>query len=310
MRRGQDDFRRDQGLPPLVAKPKTLDDFCSPAGNFYVRADRLDTYLYGIPDLDEAKGASISYTNDRTNGHQTANVEGFVSYVIARGICLDSQTGTRAGAVQRGDLLSGYAIAPWVLANGKVNNFDITKENSDLRTGVDFQYGWMGGPIFNAQYLIASPYYQTDFRGQASGYGVTVSWQPQRVEWNLGGAVGKGNDYLYWYWQFSGEVDLKNIERTGLTELAAGQYYWLGATARAHLFLLPGVFKRRLHAIGTLQGYWDAKSSMTIYKYVASLAYNLTDDGNTSISVEYDRGTEKDTLALVNQYLVKLNVKF
>ena len=86
MRRGQDDFRRDQGLPPLVAKPKTLDDFCSPAGNFYVRADRLDTYLYGIPDLDEAKGASISYTNDRTNGHQTANVEGFVSYVIARGI--------------------------------------------------------------------------------------------------------------------------------------------------------------------------------------------------------------------------------
>jgi len=118
-RRGQDDFRRDQGLPPLEDKPKTVADFCSPASNFYARADRLDTYLYGIPDLDGAKGASISYTNDRTNGHQTADIGGFVSYVIARGICLDSPAGTGTRVVQRGEILSGYAVAPWVFCEGK-----------------------------------------------------------------------------------------------------------------------------------------------------------------------------------------------
>src|SRR5215218_9006820 len=131
----------------------------------------------------------------------------------------------------------------------------------------------MSGPIFDAQYLIVSPYYQTDFRGQASGYGVTASWQPQSVNLNLGGAVGQGNDYLYWYWQFNAEVDVKNIERTGLTDLVAGQYYWLEQTARLPLSLLPPVFTRPRHADGPLREFWDAKSSMTFKKYVASLVY-------------------------------------
>jgi hypothetical protein len=41
--------------------------------------------------------------------------------------------------------------------------------------------------------------------------------------------------------------------------------------------------------------------------YTAALQYQLS--SNTSVSFEYDTGTNKDTLVNTNQYLVKLNYK-
>jgi hypothetical protein len=73
---------------------------------------------------------------------------------------------------------------------------------------------------------------------------------------------------------------------------------------------VPDFLQNRLHAIGTFQAYWDANSRAKISSYSIELAYNLTDDGSASVSVEYDRGTTKDTLEWVNQYLVKLNYKY
>jgi hypothetical protein len=51
-------------------------------------------------------------------------------------------------------------------------------------------------------------------------------------------------------------------------------------------------------------------SSKRISKYTAALAYNITENGDASISLEYDHGTDKDTLAWLNQYVVKLNYKY
>ena len=40
-----------------------------------------------------------------------------------------------------------------------------------------------------------------------------------------------------------------------------------------------------------------------------SLNYNFTETGKTSISVEYQNGTNRDTLEKLHQYMVTLNVK-
>ena len=112
--RGQQDWRRSQGLPPIVKTmpAKKADDFCDPSTNIYVRADRLDTYLYGVQSLDAAKGASVSFTDDQLTKHQTTNISGFASYVMYRDVCIDPPK-NQAG----GGYLSGAAFAPWVYGN-------------------------------------------------------------------------------------------------------------------------------------------------------------------------------------------------
>ena len=309
IQRAQEEYFREHGIPtPPPPAAKTKESFCDPPNNLYVRADRLDTYLYGIQSLDAAKGASISFTNDSLTGHRTTAISGIASYVVLREACLDPpkrQTNDNG-------YLAGYAIAPWVYGNGSITNF-ATKAKPDqsaLKFGVDAQYAWIGGAPFDAHYVTLSPYYQTDFLDQARVYGFTASWQPLWADLHLGGALGTGNPYLYWFWQFAAEADLRRVDVPGMTQLHRGQSAWIGSTARLHLFLLPSVFNHRLHADGTFKEYWDASSSVSIYEYIAALAYNLTDDGNASISIEYSRGTDKDTLNSLNQYVVKLNAKY
>jgi hypothetical protein len=93
LKRGQEEYYRQHGIEPKPPDKKEVSDFCVPKNNLYVRADRLDTYLYGIPSLDGVKGASISYTNDRTNDHATTSISGVVSYVLYREICRDPAKG-------------------------------------------------------------------------------------------------------------------------------------------------------------------------------------------------------------------------
>jgi hypothetical protein len=47
-----------------------------------------------------------------------------------------------------------------------------------------------------------------------------------------------------------------------------------------------------------------------IHLFTTNLAYNFTESGKTSISLEYQNGTDRDTLEKLNQYLVTLNVKY
>jgi predicted porin len=44
--------------------------------------------------------------------------------------------------------------------------------------------------------------------------------------------------------------------------------------------------------------------------FTTNLAYNFTESGKTSISVEYQNGTDRNTLENLNQYLVTLGVKY
>ena len=51
-------------------------------------------------------------------------------------------------------------------------------------------------------------------------------------------------------------------------------------------------------------------SSQNIHLFTTNPAYNFTETGKTSISLEYQNGTNRDTLEKLNQYLVTLNVKY
>jgi hypothetical protein len=299
-------------LAEIAQEAKPLPDGCNAPQQLYVRRDRLDTFIYGIPSRAKAQGASISFTGDEAENQRTATINGMVAYLPEgwRRPCIP-RTGSPDDAY-----LSAYAVAPWISAQGSVNDPLKKTERSALTGGVDAQWTVFGGRLFNLQDFKVSPYYQTDFRGVAQVGGVTATWEPWQYEIRLGGSPTLLSPSFDWYWRVQAEADVKSVERIGYTNLELGRYAWVGGTFQVYGFffptstVVPEFLQNRLNAVFTLQGYHDAYSSTSISKYSAELAYNITASGDASISIGYERGTDKATLTWLNQYVLRLNYKY
>jgi hypothetical protein len=202
-----------------------------------------------------------------------------------------------------------YAFALSVLADGNLTN-DRKTEKSALKPGLDAQIEIASGPL-DLQALTVSPYYQTDFRGEAQAYGVEASWEPYKLDWRLGGSYRQFSPLFDFFYQLKAEMVGLRVNDAGLTDLKPDtDYWWWGGTAALRAFLLPDMLNDRLTWITTYKYYFDDRSDKDIDLFTTALAYNLTESGNTSVSVEYEKGTVRDTLEKVDQYMVTLNAKY
>lgn len=275
----------------------------------FIRKDSIDTFLYGIQSRDKAQGASISYTNNEVSKAQTAQIDGFMAYIAAGAV-----VNPDAGKDYERATFHSYAIAPWISAHGNLNTANTKSERSALKTGIDTQFEFAGG-LFDTQAFTLTPYYQSDFRGIARIEGFNAHWDPVLLSAHLGGSRSH-SDILDWFWQTRLETDIRKVENAGLTNLATGNYAWVGTTNRLNLFFFPSdryvpwFLADRLSLTVTGQAYTDANSHRSIYRITPEIAYKLSDDGSTSVSLQYDRGTDRDTLTTVNQYVAKLNYKY
>jgi len=110
------------------------------------------------------------------------------------------------------------------------------------------------------------------------------------------------------------------VNNPGLTALAADtDYVWLGGSATLRASLFNGLLGWDRLLWVTSYSYFDdtngskratENSDRTIHLFTTNLSYNFTESGKTSISVEYQNGTDRNTLEKLNQYLVTLNVKY
>jgi hypothetical protein len=294
-----------------------------------VRRDRLDTFqLRGEPvPLSSAKGASVSITRDDQANTTTASVNGRVQAVLydqdALTPCTNGKVGDPYTPIDFSKPHFGFVVAPFVDAQG-AETFPFKKtDTSNLQGGVDFQLSVFGGPIFDHQYLIVTPYYQTDFRGVANVQGFRSAWEPIVPDWHLGGYIGVPSPYVDWFWQFQAAADLKNVTNVGATGLHKGQYDWVGTTVQAHFLLFPGrsatepgwvspapaSLVDRLYTNLTLNSFWETSMGLSAIWYEAEFGYNITTDGKSSVSLKYDGGKSKDTLIETKKYLLSLNFK-
>lgn len=301
--------QRIAGIPlsALLTEPDPKPvDACKDRQNLFIRRDRLDNWMFDITPVSKAEGASISYTNDREAGANTLAIDGTIGVALWRDPCRKPPNDEKA------PYFSAFAIVPWVSANGTRSTAG--KETSDLRFGVDFQSELADIAPLNLSYLTLSPYYQTDFRGEANAFGVQGLWTPYWLEARLGGNYIVNDDPLDWYWQFTGEADYLSVQDVGRTELQAGDYGWLGFTAKLNLFPFSDssyeALRDRVRVTGTMHHYWDLLSGEHISDYLAEIAYNLDASGSTSISLNYENGTRKETRADVDQLELKLNYKY
>jgi hypothetical protein len=299
----------EDGLVKFDIAGKPLDRASDPcAQRFFVRADPLDNFFYAVnAGYGNAKGASVSYTNDQIAKTQTTAIDGIVSYVVTDAACLEDP-------VPLAPYISGFALAPWISANGTLNEPFKATERSTLKTGFDVQVEAAYTGLFDRQYFSFSPYLQTDFLDEARIGGINLAWEPVQHLIFLG--QGRPiNDYIGGFWQLRAEADLLQVDKKGLTNLALGQHDWMGATARAYVYLFPIASEHnwpswllnRISFIGTAQFFRDAVTGQNIHYYSAALQYALS--SSIAVSFEYDTGTTKDTLVNANQYLVKLNYK-
>jgi hypothetical protein len=297
------------GLTKFDIAGKPLDRIADPCSQrFFVRADPLDNHFYAVnAGVGNAKGASVSYTNNQLARSQSVTLNGLVSYVLTDSACIDNP-------IPLSPYISGFALAPWVSANGTLNEPQKTGEQSAIRSGFDIQIEAAQTGLFDLQSFSISPYLQTDFRGIARVQGLDLAWEP--VQHLI--LLGQGrplNDYIGGFWQLRAEADLYRVEERGLTNLTPGRHAWMGGTARANIYLFPIASEHvwpswllnRISLVGTAQFFRDVETGKNIRYYSAALQYQLSSSIN--VSFEYDRGTTKETLVDVNQYLIKLNYK-
>ena len=303
--------------PSVSAAPAaaTAADACARQQGFYLRRNKLDISIYNASiDASAAEGAAISYTGDRENDTDTAEVHAVAAWVFARNPC------SPVGEPPIGrPYVSGYAFAASVLGDGTLTA-DRTDEKSALKPGLDAQIEIANWPLFPLQALTATPYYQTDFRGEAQAYGFSASWQPYNLDWRLGGNYSRFSRPFDFFYQVKLEADGLRVNNPGLTSLAADtDYVWLGGTATLRASLFNGLLGWDRLTWITSYTYFDDtnagrnssnNASENIHLFTTNLAYNFTETGKTSISVEYQNGTNRDTLEKLNQYLVTLNVKY
>lgn len=306
----QQELLRELGYPreaAAAAPPKpTSTDPCNPQ-RLFIRANSLDNYLYGITPASKAKGASISYTDDRLAGTQNATINGMVSYVAFRDICPPTPPGDAP-------FFSGYSIAPFVLGQGNYTQPKLKTEHSALQFGVENQFeisrSWLPRQVFTI-----APYVQTDYRDLARAEGVKVYWDPYDADLHLGGYIDT-NPYLGWFVQLRGEADAIDVNSVGVTNLTKTNYDWVGGTAALNMYFLPSDpnvpdwIRNRFAFYATASYFTDARSGRDIHYYTARLSYKITSDGSSAISIEYDDGTQQATLVTAKQYLVSLSYAY
>jgi len=260
-------------LPPdKPAQDPPKAHFCDYDQRLFVRADSLDNFLYAAPTAENAQGASVTYTDDRVAKSRTLAVQGQVSYVLFRNLC---PTTPKAYL----PFISGWAVVPFVAADGNFTSPRAKSEESSLKVGVDTQFELarsfgLFGDFPLRQVFTLSPYYQTDFRGEARAYGFNGYWDAYDLRYNLGGYL-KTNPYLGWFVQLRGEADIRQVDIPGVTGLSSTSYDWAGATARLTMIFLPSAdvpdwLQNRFSFIATAKYFHDFRSGMDVSLYQAS----------------------------------------
>ena len=267
----------------------------------------LDNYLYAAATSSKAKGASISYTKDQLTGQQTATINGMASFLAFYNLCPSPPDGD-------GAFISGYAIAPYVLAKGNYTQPQLKSEHSALKFGVESELE-VSRLLFLRQTFTWAPYYQTDYRNIARVNGMNFYWDPVDTRVNLGGYFFGTGTNLDWFWEIRGEADVREVATPGLTNLANRDYAWGGVTAAIHFFLFPNAdvpdfFRNRFVLNGTAKYFHDFRSNMDVHLYEAELQYKIAPDGSSAISFDYKKGTDKDTLVYFNQYMISLTYAY
>jgi hypothetical protein len=326
-------------ITSTTAEPKTSSD--SPPQRFFLRADKLENAYPGLTvTTGQALGASFAYTRNafvqstvQTKAGPIVNVSSSDSLVINGLASYAFVPENNNGWFLAGQENMLYVPSLWVSANGNWDN--PTKpfgDTSALKVGPEVDFLFLGK--FDS-YVGLAPFYQTDFYGRAKAEGGTVSWTPSYHNLFLNGAPDSFKVFrptiIDGFLELRAEATYLSVTQPGQTNLNKGSYEWFGGAARSYVFFFPtrggevwpSEIADKISFVGTIQYYWDANSNATARLLSAALQYKLACDargetmtrtgekiactgGSPSVAVQYDWGTDRDTLQQTRKISAKL----
>jgi hypothetical protein len=224
--------------------------------------------------------------------------------------------------------------------NGSITTITKKYALSALTFGADFQFDLSTADFpLSQHFFYISPFHQTDYLNEANINGVNVAYEPVLANVLNDGFINSG---VYFYTGFRAEADFSNVADPGLTLQTKGQHAWLGETLRPNITLFPLVdappsstdstdwfttwVRGRFSLIGTQKYFWDAATKRAAQYYQAILQYKLgackvdpnsvqlgspcAISGSSAISLEYDWGTDVNTLIKQNMLKISLNFSY
>ncbi|PXW57725.1 hypothetical protein [Methylobacterium sp. B4] len=281
--------------------------------DLYIRSDPLDAfrYLFPLSPLD-GKGASISFTSNELTRTQTLATNAFISYVVAREYIGKD---------------FGYALAPFAYFNGTLTNPERpSSERNAAQIGADIQIKF--GDILPdfVQTLGLRPYYQTDFRGQASIYGFSTTYEPTKASINLGArAITPGEENIITgYFRIIPEFNYFTVDDPGRTAFIPNRNHsYLGGTLQIRTILFenmgPSWLASRFYLNGSVTYFWDALNHWRHFHdseveggYIIAKDKPIEGLGRltTSVSLIYNNGVSRLTNERRDQYKAQLNILY
>ena len=323
-------FERPPSLSPEAIALQNAPKIAVAEQEFFIRRDKIDSffYVYGSPTPD-GRGAAISYSNDLRGRGEALSVQGYASAVL-----MQQQFASPYGPNSDTPFLYGYAVTPYLFANGTLRNPVRPTERTALQGGVDLQLAVVRG-FFDSQNIEISPYLQTDFRGVGRIAGATFLYEPIAEHLKLGTRWDVGTPkFVGAYWRFVPEANIFHVSEAGYSNFESKRTYALfgvNLQSRAVLFEnMPEVGDAlcgRIYVTNTFQAFVDANSGRDLRNYQGEVGYILSDGFNrsatacaadgggkvrpkTSLSFVYSNGTDKTTFEKRRSYQVQLEFKY
>lgn len=179
------------------------------------------------------------------------------------------------------------------------------------RVGLSYEalFQRAGGPLDYSVVDIV-PYYLKGFDGDASGYGLELTYVPVIGPANHNALVDNGVDPVVVSTSSAFRIDAYHSDNGGSTSLGSDQdYLWVGTDLGANVrFRNKG--RTIANASIDLSYYYDTNSGQDALLGVGNLSFPLTESDSASINLTYTRGRARQTLDKVDAFSVALGIKF
>lgn len=294
LQEGELTFQSQNG-PIEVPTPENKPE--EPTQRFFLSKNRV------TPSLDPLtkSGATFAFADDAETGQQTLNVDGVLTYLLL------NPDRTRP----EDSSLSGFSLATYLDLKGTVNS-DADDTTSAI-IGFDSFYDFESTSTFDRQTLRVGPYFQTDFDGDAEVYGLSASWVPVRIDWQLGsGRTGTGDLREHFLWFASGDIDFRNVNQTGETQLPVGEQLWAGISLGGKVYPFGTLGSPTPHLEFGLNSHRDLTNGDDATLSTVSLSFPLSADAKdkSAFVLSYENGENYRTGEQLDKTTIGFSYKF